>query len=128
MVQTVFTKIRNRLNEREDELLLNIDNIFDKTFFDEKLIKNNEKLTLRINASLEQGKLIENESNNNNNELNSFINDCLNIENNIKDILKIKDNLMKIDLYKKINIQFYPKEDGIKEMIDNIYSSKIYSK
>ena len=27
---------------------------------------------------------------------------------------------MKIDLYKKINIQFYPKEDGIKEMIDNI--------
>ena len=74
MVQKVFTKIRNRLNEREDELLLNIDNIFDKTFFDEKLIKNNEKLTLRINASLEQGKLIENESNNNNNELNSFIN------------------------------------------------------
>ena len=38
----MFTKIRSALNEREDQLLLEIDNKFNEFIFDEKLIKQSE--------------------------------------------------------------------------------------
>ena len=38
-IQKYFTKIRTTLNEREDELLLEIDNIFNFYFFSEDIIK-----------------------------------------------------------------------------------------
>ena len=37
-ISKIFTKIRNTLNEREDELLLEIDNKYNNLFFTEKLI------------------------------------------------------------------------------------------
>ena len=88
-VQEIFTKIRNILNNREDQLLLEIDNLY----FKEDIIKEIEKLPKRLKESLEFGKLINNEWNNN--KLNILINDCLNIEHNIKDINIINDNIKK---------------------------------
>ena len=38
-IQNIFTKIRTILNEREDALLLEIDNIFNNKYFYEDLIK-----------------------------------------------------------------------------------------
>ena len=35
-IQKIFTKIRNEINNREDEFLLEIDNQFDKEFFKEE--------------------------------------------------------------------------------------------
>ena len=37
-IQNTFTKLRNELNIREDEILKEVDSLFDKTFFDENLI------------------------------------------------------------------------------------------
>ena len=37
-VQKAFTKIRTALNEREDKLLEEIDNLFDKRYFNEILL------------------------------------------------------------------------------------------
>ena len=39
-IQTIFTKIRNVLNEREDKLLLELDNKFNEIYFKEDLPKN----------------------------------------------------------------------------------------
>ena len=74
-IQNIFTKIRNALNNREDELLLQIDNIYNDKFFNENIIKEGEKLPKKIKFSLEKGKLIDKEWDNNN--LSSNINDFI---------------------------------------------------
>ena len=71
-VQNIFTKIRNVLNERENQLLLDIDNIYNNKYFNEDIIKKGEKLPKQIKLSLEKGKLIDKEWDNDN--LCSFIN------------------------------------------------------
>ena len=80
-IQNIFTKIRNEINNREDELILEVDNKFDELFFNEDIIKQSDKLPNKIKYSLNKGKLIEEHWNQN--KLNSLINDCLNIEQNI---------------------------------------------
>ena len=55
-IQKIFTKIRNTLNDREDELLLEIDKKFNDLFFKEELIKESEKLPNKIKLALEKGK------------------------------------------------------------------------
>ena len=71
--------------------MLEVDNLFNKKYFDEDIIKKGEKLPKHIKISLEKGKLIEKEWDNNN--LNSYINDCINIENNIKHINIINEKI-----------------------------------
>ena len=80
-VSKMFTKIRSALNEREDQLLLEIDNKFNEFIFDEKLIKQSEKIPNKIKEFLEKGKKIVNDLKNNNKKLNIVINDCIDIEN-----------------------------------------------
>ena len=58
-IQKVFTKIRNALNDREDELLLEVDKQFEKEYFNENLLKENEKLPNKIKISLEKGKKLK---------------------------------------------------------------------
>ena len=108
-IQKVFTKIRNALNQREDELLLEVDKKFDDIYFNEDIFKNYDKLSDKVKISLEKGNIEENEWNNNS-KLNSIIYNCINIENNIKDInkiiKKIKKNVMiiiilKLNLFQK---------------------------
>ena len=110
-VQKIFTKIRNEINNREDELLSEIDQKYDKLYIKEELIKESEKLPNRIKTYLEKGKLI-NENWDNDNKLNLMINDCINIENNIKNIKEINDSVHKFN-NNEINVYFYPKEEKI---------------
>ena len=117
-IQNIFTKIRNALNNREDELLLQIDNIYNDKFFNENIIKEGEKLPKKIKFSLEKGKLIDKEWDNNN--LSSNINDCINIEKNIKFINKINENINKCNLNNKIKIQFSPKNYELENFIQKI--------
>ena len=63
-VQKIFTDLRNALNEREDNLLLDIDNKYNKLFLDEDFIKQCEKLPNKIKKSLEIGKNLEEKWNN----------------------------------------------------------------
>ena len=93
-IQNIFTKIRNILNEREDELLLEIDKICDNLFYKEESIKKSEKLPNYINKCLEKGKIINKEWDENN-KLNSLINDCINLENCIEEVNSIKESIKK---------------------------------
>ena len=117
-IYQLFTKIRTALNEREDEICKIIDNKFDSLYFKEDFINQGNKLPNEIKQSLEKGKLFNNE----NNDLNKFINNCIIIENNIKKIQIIKENIEKCNS-KDIKIDFFPeKEDEINEFINKIKS------
>ena len=123
-IQKIFTKIRNEINNREDELLLEVDKIFNDSFFNEDIIKESEKLPNKIKESLEIGKIIENQWKNKN--LNSLINDCLNIENNIKDINKINESVNKCNST-DLKIKFSPEEEEINSFLETIRKfGKIY--
>ena len=89
-IQKIFTKLRSDLNNREDELLLEIDKK-NESFISDDIIKNGEKLPNKIKKSLEKGKLLKDLWGKN--KLHSLINDCLNIENNINEIKKINNNI-----------------------------------
>ena len=118
-IQKIFTKIRNNLNEREDQLLLEVDNKFNEIYFNEDLIKKSEKLPNKVKISLEEGNLIETGWEENNNNLNYFINNCINIENNLSDINKVKENINKFkDII--VDIKFFPEDENNLNICDNI--------
>ena len=73
----------------------------------------------KINNSLEKEKLINNQWNNKN-KLNYLIYYCINIENNIKDINIINENLKKYNEIQDSKILFNPKEDEMNKLIEYI--------
>ena len=115
-IQKIFTDLRNNLNNREDELLLKVDEEFDKIIFNEKKIKNIEKLPKKVEKALEKGKNIDNDWKDDN-QLCSLINDCLDVENSLKDIKIINSVDNK---YTSFNIKLNLEENKIKEFIDII--------
>ena len=97
---------------------MDIDNEFNNLFFKEDIIKQSEKLPNIIKKSLELGKEINIRWQEDNNIL-LYINECINIENNIKSIDLIKENINKSYLIKKLIIKFEG-EDEINNLIKQI--------
>ena len=129
-IQKTFTNIRNILNEREDELLFEVDKEFKNFFFNEELIKEGEKLPNKIKLSLENGKKIVDKEWDDNNKLNSLINDCVNIENNIEVINKINESIKKDISNNNKLIEFIIEDDNYNKIIElikkfcKVYNSK----
>ena len=119
-ITQIFTKIRNSINEREDQILLDIDKEFNNLFFKGEIIKESEKLPNVIKKSLELGKEINNKWQEDNNIL-SYINECINIENNINSINLIRENINNSSLIKNFIIKFEGK-DEINNFINQIKS------
>jgi hypothetical protein len=117
-IQKKFTKIRNAYNEREEELLKEIDDIFNKNFIDENLLKEGEKLPNKIKSSLEKVKSMDKEWENNN--LNKCINNCIVIENEIEKINLINQQITKCIGNDTSKIHFFPNDNSINEILDNI--------
>ena len=116
-IQKIFTQLRNSLNEREDQLLNEVDKQFDNLFFNKDIIKNNENLINKINIILEKGKLVNKDWNEE--KLSSMVNDCINIESNIEYISKINEKLDKCNSL-DMDIRFFPEDNEI-----NNFSEKI---
>ena len=116
-IQRIFTNIRNILNNREDELLLNVDKEFDNLFFKDNFLKDIEKLPNKIKLFLEKSKSIDNMDDNN---IYKLIKECTEIENNINKIKNINTNINNIYNSKNIEIKFTPDEKEINEFIENI--------
>ena len=127
-IQKIFTKIRNVINEREEKLLIEVDNQFNEIYFNEKLIDEAEKLPNKIKVSLEKGNIMDEEWNDEN-KLCSCINNCINIENNIKNACDINNSLKKCGNKNNSQIDFYPKEEKeIKKILEPIASfGKIFN-
>ena len=117
-IQKIFTKIRNEIKNREDELLNEIDKLYDENYFKEDIIKSGEKLPDKIKKSLDQSKIIDN--NWNNNKLNLSIYSCINIEKYINDINIIENEVKKYNLKNNSNIKFSPEENEINSFINKI--------
>ena len=97
-IQKAFTNLRSAINEREDFLLSEVDKQFDDIYVNDvndNIIKKSENLPNKIKASLEKGKNIDKEWNDDH-VLNSLINECIIIENNIEEINIIDKNIKKI--------------------------------
>ena len=119
-IQKVFTSIRNAINEREDCLLSEVDKKFDEIYVSDNIIKQSENLPYKIQISLEKGKNIDKEWNDDN-ELNSFIYECICVENNIKEIKDIENTIKKSNDSYQSNINFFPEEEGeINQFIEPI--------
>ena len=116
-IQKIFTKIRDIINKREDELLLEADKEFDNIYFKEDIIKESQKLPNKIKLSLKKSKLIDKEWEDDN-KLNSLINDCINIENNIKEINIINNNIKKSNRLINLKIKFTPEDENKKEFLN----------
>ena len=117
-----FTKMRNIINEREDKLLSEIDNKFNDLFFQgsDDIIKKGEKFPDKIKNSLIKGKQLSEEWDNNDNNLNSKINDCIQIENSIKLIKDLDDNIKKYNSQNS-EIKFITnKDDDFNDIITKI--------
>ena len=118
-IQKIFTQIRTALNEREDELLSEVDKKFVNLFGEEDIIKESEKLPNKIKTSLEKGKLLDNDWNDNN-KLSFSLNNCIDIEDNIKKINIINNNIQKCKLNKDVNISFNIDDDYLNNYLKNI--------
>ena len=112
-IQKLFTKIRNSLNDREEQLLLEVDDKYDKLILEEKIVKQIDNLQNRIKFFVEKGNNFKDYWNNN--KLNSLINDYLNIDINVK----VKENL-----FKNENINFL----GDNEINDILKTIKNFGK
>ena len=118
-IQKIFTKIRNSLNNREDELFLEVDKVFNEEYGNAKIIKEIEQLSNKIKNSLEKGKKIDKEWNNN--EINYNINVCISIEDNINEVKILNENIKKCKLNNEKKIIFIPGEkDNSKNLSETI--------
>lgn len=92
-IQNVFTKLRSELNDREEELLQETDEICNEIYCTESIVKEGEKLPDKTKLLLEKAQDINKVYDKNNTSL--FINGCINVENNIKTIIELNENIKK---------------------------------
>ena len=115
----MFTKIRNAINEREEKLLNEVEEKYNKYFVNEDIINKTEKLPKKIKSTLEKGKNISS-GKNENLKLNVLINGCINVENSVKEINNIYSTLNKCNTNKDIKINFSLDKNDINKFIEEI--------
>ena len=101
-IKSIFENIRTEINNRENILTSETDKYFDKNYFNEGIVKKKDE----IKSLLENVESIDDEWEDDD-KLNEIINNCINIENNVKDINIIKAKMEKyIKNDNKFNVQF----------------------
>ena len=73
----------------------------------------------QIIKNLEVGKKLNQEWDGDNNKMIKTIYECINIENNIQNVIEINESIEQSNK-KEINIQFFPGEEQISKFIENI--------
>ena len=117
-IQETFTKIRTILNEKEDKLLSKVDEIYNNSYLTDEIVKSSEKLPNKIKLSLEKGNILQKDWNEN--DLANYLDICLYVENNLKEVNKIKNNF---EIYKsasKTKFNFYLNADTYKSLISSL--------
>ena len=104
-IQKVFTKIRTIINEREDKLLSEVEEIYKNNFYDEKIMKESEKLPLKVKNSLDSIEAL-NRIKNKEDELSSEINYYIEFEDNMNKIEEINKTIDKCNSNNGIKISF----------------------
>ncbi|KAG4097689.1 hypothetical protein H8356DRAFT_1077678 [Neocallimastix lanati (nom. inval.)] len=121
-IQKSFSKLRDDLNNREYELMEQVDKNFD-LILSEDMIKESENLPNKIKTSFEKGKLIDNQCDQI--KLNSFINDCLIIENNIKNENQISELIKKFGTIADKTI-FHSEIDFDEKLVKSWFNNRMF--
>jgi len=118
-IQKIFTKIRTELNNREDQLLLEVDEIFEKEFHNKSIddALKDKKYSDKIKTYLDEGKNAEKNWDKNKNK-SLLINNCINIENTITKINNMNITLEKSRKENK-KLKFFSQSDEIINLIKN---------
>ena len=132
-IQKFFTKIRNEINKREDQLLLIVEQVYENYFFNKNLSKDIDKIENKLNLSINKGMLVSNEYNNDEINFISLINDCILIDDCIKDINYLKENYEKYEKNETLAIDLKLKEEEINFLnniknLGNIYTNNFFFK
>ena len=132
-IQKFFTKIRNEINKREDQLLLIVEQVYENYFFNKNFSKDIDKIENKLNLSINKGMLISNEYNNDEINFISLINDCILIEDCIKEINYLKENYEKYEKNETLAIDLKLKEEEINFLnniknLGNIYTNNFFFK
>ena len=77
-------------------------------YAEEKIIKESEKLPKKIKISLQNSEELNNQEDKN--KINIFLNECINVENNIQEIKNIQENIKKFNNSKDLRIDFDAKK------------------
>ena len=117
-IQKLFTNLRNILNEKEDKLLLEIDNKYNYLFSFGEKIREIEKLPNKSKKLLQKVK--SHDYYFKNSKLNFVINDCISIENEIKKInlINVLNNKTKENNELFYNIKFSPGSEDVNKFIE----------
>ena len=100
-IKSIFEKIRTEINNRENILTSETNKYFDDNYFNEGIIKKIDQ----IKSLLENVESIDDDWEDDD-KLNEIIDNCINIENNVKDINTIKAKMEKyIKNGNKFNVQ-----------------------
>ena len=119
-VQNIFSMIRNAFNQREDEILLKIDEIFNNFLIKEEKQRQIMKFPDKINTVLIESKIVGDKWNTDA-KLNSIINDCIKLESDFININKLYNEIQEFNSNKKI-IKFRPGQNDINEFLNKIKS------
>ena len=105
-----------------------VDDKCKEIYGNDEIVKESEKLPNKIKSSLDKGKLIDNEWNDNN-KLIFNINICINIENSIKNLNLIDEKIKQSKSEQEKNNEFYMEQESYDNLIKIIKSfGEIYNK
>jgi len=126
-IQNIFNQLKIALNEREEKLLLEVENQYKEIFDNEDILEKSEKLSNKIKLLLEEGKIFDKDWNDKD-KLNSIINSCINIEDNIKSIKMTNETIKSRKINKDIKIEFNIEKENFDDFMENIKSFGIIYK
>jgi hypothetical protein len=116
-IQNTFTKIRNIINEREDELILEVETLFTDKFISDDYFRKIKNLPSRIKHALSQVESIEEKWNDN--KL-SALHEYLDIENSIADIESLGKNIEKCRKNNNFKLKFFPQNTDNCQLFDDL--------
>ena len=120
-IQNIFNQLKIALNEREEKLLLEVENQYKEIFDNEDILEESEKLSNKIKLLLEEGKIFD-EDWNDSDKLNSILNSCINIENNIKSIKLTNETIKNRKINKDLKIEFKIEKENFDDFMEDIKS------
>ena len=122
-IQKVFTNLRNALNNREDQILTQVEEVYKKVYFDDSIIKQSEKLNEKVKKCLES----VNKLNDIKNELNYEIYYYIEFSNELNKINELNQKMIKCNSNNiKITFEFNINElENIIKKFGNINQNEL---
>ena len=112
-IKNIFHNFRILLDNREKELLYEVEEVYSKNFFSDNFLKESNKFPTKIKYNIDKGKNVLDkwEEAEEKGKINLLINDCINIERNIKELNDIKDKIASLN--SKSKMQFCTQDNDI---------------